>query len=164
MLPRGQILLDWLAENKLISANSFCQHVGRHIWTFESNLGHRREIDYIFVQNRYANIYGDVSGLLHLGSDHRLVRAVLRCKSWSRKFHCKSKSMKGWAPWINENGFDEDYHECLDVYLLQDMPSNFEEIESCILCAAKETDLRQSSKSRMPENNRVDAKTTDNKK
>ena len=54
--------------------------------------------------------------------------------------------MKGWIPWINEDGFAEDFHEYLDAYLLQEMPSNFEEVESCILRAAEEADIRQSSK------------------
>ena len=44
ILPRGQFLLDWLAENKFISANSVCHYFENQKWTFESNLGRRLDM------------------------------------------------------------------------------------------------------------------------
>jgi len=73
---RGEMLLDWLDDNKLVSVNTmFQRRIGqRHTWVSPGGK-YRNMIDYIAVRRRNFNEVANLRSVnsADCGSDHQLV-------------------------------------------------------------------------------------------
>lgn len=96
---RGQMLLDFLMQNNLYAMNSFFQKKPQRKWTWASPDGiTKNEIDLITSNRR--NIVRDVTVLnrISIGSDHRLVRALIELKPNKERLKLIKKTSTKWKP------------------------------------------------------------------
>ena len=152
----GLRLLKFCKEHELFMMNSFFGRKNIHRWSFYSNLGYKRRLDYIFCEwyvKRFTNncrVYRSVSKGFQ--SDHRVV--IMNCAFPSRKMrkqvfskknvdkslHCNIKSLK----------LDEDvvksYSSSLDE-MLKDC-SNFSDVNE--LSEKITLSIQSSSKTHIP--------------
>ncbi|XP_036369762.1 uncharacterized protein LOC118768073 [Octopus sinensis] len=84
----GEMLKDFLEEfNLYTSNNSFMKPKGQ-LWTFESPLGDRAQIDYLIFRKKWRNSVKDLrsySSFSSVGSDHRIVSATVKLSLRSSK-------------------------------------------------------------------------------
>ncbi|XP_029633813.1 craniofacial development protein 2-like [Octopus sinensis] len=84
----GEMLKDFLEEfNLYTSSNSFMKPKGQ-LWTFESPLGDRAQIDYLIFRKKWRNSVKDsrsYSSFSSVGSDHRIVSATVKLSLRSSK-------------------------------------------------------------------------------
>ncbi|XP_029657803.1 craniofacial development protein 2-like, partial [Octopus sinensis] len=84
----GEMLKDFLEEfNLYTSNNSFMKPKGQ-LWTFESPLGDRAQIDYLIFRKKWRNSVKDsrsYSSFSSVGSDHRIVSATVKLSLRSSK-------------------------------------------------------------------------------
>lgn len=74
---RGEMLLEFCAENGLSIANScFVQHP-RRVWTWRSPRGHKNQIDYIIIGKRWKSsiVMAKTRPGADCGSNHQLLVA-----------------------------------------------------------------------------------------
>ena len=71
------ILIKQLSEEFGLRISNDNMPQGTNTWTFCSSVGVKRRIDYILVSNNLLIHEAGPSGILDLGSDHRVVRTVL---------------------------------------------------------------------------------------
>lgn len=93
---RGERLIEFCKENKLIVANTFFQNHKRRRYTWISPVDKKRyQIDYILVEERYKNAAKKVKGLpgADINSDHVLVMMEMSVKL---KKLDKAKKVKKW--------------------------------------------------------------------
>ena len=80
---RGQMLLDFCLENKLVVGNSLFQQHPRRLFTWTSPDGNtKNQIDYILIQNRWRSSLSNAKTYpgADCGSDHELLVATIRIK------------------------------------------------------------------------------------
>jgi hypothetical protein len=80
---RGELLLDFCAENNLFIANSNFEHHIRRLYTWQSPCGqYRNQIDYILLRNRWKLSIRDVNTYpgMDCGSDHNALVAEVCLK------------------------------------------------------------------------------------
>ena len=85
---RGQMLLDWLSDNKLIAVNTCFQHRKNQLYTWCSPGGQwKNQIDFITTRLRDRRECKDSRSLrsADCGSDHQLVWMKLKGRSWNKK-------------------------------------------------------------------------------
>ena len=85
---RGQMLLDWLSDNKLIAVNTCFQHRKNQLYTWCSPGGlWKNQIDFIAIRLRDRRECRDSRALrsADCGSDHQLVWMKLKGRSWNKK-------------------------------------------------------------------------------
>ncbi|XP_072375777.1 uncharacterized protein [Diabrotica undecimpunctata] len=78
---RGDLLVNYLQNNKLFTRNSFFKKKPHRKWTWMSPDGNtKNEIDYILTKKK--NIFEDVTVInsISTGSDHRMIRAKISIK------------------------------------------------------------------------------------
>ena len=160
----GLRLLKFCKEQELYMMNSFYGHKDIHRWSFYSNLGYKRRLDYILCEwyvKRFSNncrVYRSVSKGFQ--SDHRTV--VMNCAFPSRRvrkqvfskknvktFHCNIKSLK------TDKDVVKSYSDSLDQ-ALEDF-SNFSDVNE--LSEKITISIQSSSETHIPPKKR----STDNK-
>ena len=94
---RGALLNDITREFKLQVVNDPEKISFEDRWTFQSCLGTRRQIDYIFCSSKLAVKYGQSTCALDLGSDHRAVNSEIYCIRNLTHRHTP-KPRRGWRP------------------------------------------------------------------
>ncbi len=73
---RGEMLLKFAAQQKLLVANSYFKKKGDRHWTWESPDGNtKNKIDFILASQRGILQNCGVITKVDIGSDHRMVRA-----------------------------------------------------------------------------------------
>ena len=110
--------------------------------TFCNSMDVERRLDYIFASNNFLIHEAGPSGILDLGSDHRVVRTVLIVRKLVKRQWEKKVSMKGWRPITNENGNADNYHEALDTKMRNIGCSTAENIEKVLYDAATSPSAR----------------------
>ena len=150
-LHRGMLLMHWAESNSLIPANVQIDSPWNDVGTFESNLGRRRQIDFIFIDQKCKIVQAFGSNILDLGSDHRTVIAefFIDRRSWSQSANAnkkkkKKQSMKGWKPRINDENEAYEYHKSFDKYSNLNPASSLYELGANMVSAAQESDSRRS--------------------
>ncbi|XP_060516932.1 uncharacterized protein LOC132696231 [Cylas formicarius] len=96
---RGQMLIEFCAENELYISNSHFQHHIRKIYTWRSPDGHtRNQIDYVLIKRRWKSSIRDVKTYpgLDCGSDHNALVAEI-CLRLQRNKRRPPKT----NPWYN---------------------------------------------------------------
>ncbi|CAF4921283.1 unnamed protein product [Pieris macdunnoughi] len=93
----GERMLNLALENNLAFMNSFFKKVTAKKWTWISPDGrHKNEIDYIGTNNRKPFQNVSVLNQLNFNTNHRLVRATIKCiepKKSRNKYNTKTKLM-----------------------------------------------------------------------
>ncbi|XP_072025155.1 craniofacial development protein 2-like [Amphiura filiformis] len=75
---RGEMLLEFAAEQKLIIANTFFKKDKKRYWTWESPNGvTRNQIDFILCSQKGIVNNCEVITKVDIASDHRMVRATI---------------------------------------------------------------------------------------
>ena len=85
---RGQLLLDWLEDNKLVAVNTCFQHRPNQLFTWCSPGGKwKTQIDFIAIRKRDRRECTNSRALpsADCGTDHQLVWAKICGRSWNRK-------------------------------------------------------------------------------
>ena len=82
-------------------------------WTFESMMGIRRKIDFILISRSFELLSGHASDEINLGSDHRAVKSVLKCRKPARKYRKSHPTLKNWTPIIGPSGCAEEFQAVL---------------------------------------------------
>lgn len=126
---RGNILANYLDNEKLFCLNTFFQKKDQRKWTWRSPDGRvKNEIDFILSNNK--NICRDTSVLnrFNTGSDHRLVRADIQINT---KIERKKLLTKNIFPTrdvlsLNKETYQEELRKKLNPLALQD--KNVDEI------------------------------------
>ena len=129
--PNGTRLLNFCKDQNLYVMNSFYGYKDIHRWSFYSNLGYKRRLDYIlcegFVKRFSSNcrIYGSVSD--GFDSDHRVV--VLDCSFPSKRQRKQIFKRKKCVPRPNMQSLRRD-HDVVKRYsdALDHSLENFSEI------------------------------------
>ena len=85
---RGQLLLDWLCDNKLLAVNTCLQHRKNQLYTWCSPGSQwKNQIDFIAIRLRDRKECRDSRALrsADCGSDHQLVWMKITGCSWNKK-------------------------------------------------------------------------------
>ena len=85
---RGQTLLDWLSDNKLVAVNTCFQHRRNQLYTWCSPGGRwKNQIDFIAIRLRDRRECIDSRALrsADCGTDHQLVWMKVKGRSWNTK-------------------------------------------------------------------------------
>ena len=76
---RGERLLDFAANNKLLVTNTFFQKPASRYWTWESPGGaYHNQIDFILADEKSTIYNTEVITHVDIGSDHRMVRGKVK--------------------------------------------------------------------------------------
>ena len=138
---RGERLLDFAANNKLLVTNTFIQKPASRYWTWESPGGaYHNQIDFILADEKSTIYNTEVITHVDIGSDHRMVRGkvkinkrLLRLKRIKRK-HVFKIVIKGLEKATTM--FQLSLHNRFDA--LKEEPSSIETLNKTIREAAKE--------------------------
>ena len=138
---RGERLLDFAANNKLLVTNTFFQKPASPSWTWESPGGaYHNQIDFILADEKSTIYNTEVITHVDIGSDHRMVRGkvkinkrLLRLKRIKRK-HVFKIDIKGLEKATTM--FQLSLHNRFDA--LKEEPSSIETLNKTIREAAKE--------------------------
>ncbi|XP_072023026.1 uncharacterized protein [Amphiura filiformis] len=91
---RGQTLLDWLSDNKLVDVNTCFQHRRNQLYTWCSPGGlWKNQIDFIAIRLRDRRECIDSRSLrsADCGTDHQLVWMKVKGRSWNTKKRLSKK-------------------------------------------------------------------------
>ena len=114
---RGVFMDDFCNQHQVRVINGEGLDSAEHSWTFRSQLGTLRRIDFILaspgIVNESANAVWDVD----LGSDHRAVKASASFMMPDLDNRKKSPSRKGWKPTFNDDGRATKYQTEMDTLL-----------------------------------------------
>ena len=138
---RGERLLDFAANNKLLVTNTFFQKPASRYWTWESPGGaYHNQIDFILADEKSTIYNTEVITHVDIGSDHRMVRGkvkinkrLLRLKRIKRK-HVFKIDIQGLEKATTM--FQLSLHNRFDA--LKEEPSSIETLNKTIREAAKE--------------------------
>ena len=70
--------MNWACENNLRLANEPDDKEGSAMWIFESNLDTRRQIEFIFADDKSKILDARASDDLNLGSGHRCISSIIQ--------------------------------------------------------------------------------------
>ncbi|XP_029654701.1 craniofacial development protein 2-like, partial [Octopus sinensis] len=154
----GEMLKDFLEEfNLYTSNNSFMKPKGR-LWTFESPLGDRAQIDYLIFRKKWRNSVKDsrsYSSFSSVGSDHRIVSATVKLSLRSSK---KTKphpiKMIDWEevlsnPDMSKQFTIEVYNKFQSLSTSEIDAENIEEVYSSLIKSTEEVALATLPKGRV---------------
>ena len=138
---RGERLLDFAANNKLLVTNTFFEKPASRYWTWESPGGaYHNQIDFILADEKSTIYNTEVITHVDIGSDHRMVRGkvkinkrLLRLKRIKRK-HVFKIDIKGLEKATTM--FQLSLHNRFDA--LKEEPSSIETLNKTIRETAKE--------------------------
>ena len=132
---RGILLEQFSKEFGLCISNGTIPETNDD-WTFRSSMGIKRRLDYILSSNSFTIRESGPRDLLDLGSDHRVVRAVLATQKRRTRSRIKRVQMKGWLPNIDSDGMASKYEEVLQERMGQGIAMNVENLNSVMYEAA----------------------------
>lgn len=148
---RGTMLLDYLLQHNLFAMNSFFKKKPNRKWTWASPDGTtKNEIDYIVSDNKHIVHDVQVLNSISIGSDHRMVRAIIEIniKRERSKLISKVRNL-GWNPIDNSY----EYREALknDLNGIENLGTDVENLNERICTALQETRKRYEPKRRQKE-------------
>src|SRR5436190_16121652 len=112
---RGERLVEFCVNNKLIIANTFFKNPKRRIYTWKQPGDiHRYQIDYIMVKERFRNQVKDCKTLpgADIDSDHNLI--VMKCELKLKNVTKKAKSKKLALERLKEVDVREKYQKATE--------------------------------------------------
>ena len=90
----------------------------------------------LFIPNHFIIDESGPSGIMDLGSDHRVFRTKPSVQKKRNKYTAKKVSMKEWSPYLNADGIPDIYHQTLDENLDQKSCEDVEVLNQVIYEAA----------------------------
>ena len=116
---RGQMLLDWLSDNKLFAVNTCFQHRKNQLYTWYSPGGQwKTQIDFIAVRLRDRRECKDSRVLrsADCGSDHQLVWMKIKGRSWNKK-KLHTKKIKPNLAQLQDSASAAAFEACVQDHL-----------------------------------------------
>ena len=130
----GNKVDQMLSSFGLQAANESDELSFEDTWTFQSSLGHKRRIDFIFASPCLEVVKGQAVDSISLGSDHRAVLAELRFRSGDPRPRRRKRIVRGWAPY----GDESVYHSRLDHAVQESPPHSLSDLEHVVREVANE--------------------------
>ena len=101
-------------------------------WTFQSMMGIKRKIDFVFVSRSFQIISGQGSKEIDLGSDHRAVKSILHVRKRVRRCAKPKTTLKNWTPHISPSGRAEKFEAILMEKLEEENCKSTEVLENTL--------------------------------
>lgn len=98
-------------------------------WICCSALGTKRKIDFIFASNVFEIKKTVASADIDLNSDHRCVKSIMVVQKCTASKNQRSKSTKGWRPYVDTQNIPSHYQQVLDDKLNENNPQDLQAIE-----------------------------------
>ena len=124
---RCELLRGFASEHNLSITNDNVELTWDQTWTFRSSLGHKRQLDYVLVDQSFHVSRAEATNQLDLGSDHR---AVVCCLDLYGPLPERPTS-KGKLTWCGS----VSYSQILDSTVSR-TPSSLQSLETCVIDAA----------------------------
>ena len=132
---RGSLFSDLVDTFELQIANDEDNHdPDADMWTFESSMGVRRRIYFLFFSFSLPLLSASATDYINMGSDHRAVTAcfdILLAKKVGK--NRRFRMNKGRKPKPSTNEVAETYENCIHVSLRGNSPQTVSDLERCVL-------------------------------
>lgn len=152
---RGEVLVEWAAQNRFTIANTWCEVPERRKWTWRSPGGYaKNQIDFILIKERFRNAVKSCKSYpgVDCGSDHAPVIAKLHMKL--RKLKKARTKPKLDLQKLKENpGIKEQYkievsNRFATLENITDVEEEYRHITTSLVSAAEKIIPKQKKKAR----------------